>query len=55
MYKEFTFRTLPAAKKKRKKMKKKYGYSPSIFKVTNPRTKKKKYVVVKPKGLVRVG
>ena len=55
-YKEVSFKNLTGAKKKAKCMKKMYGYEPSIFKVTHPKSGKKvlSYSVVEPKNLGRI-
>jgi len=54
MYRELTFLKLANARKKAQQMKKAYGYTPEVFKVTHPKTGNSKYVVVKPKGIKRV-
>ena len=53
-YKKLGFATYGAARKKASAMKNKYGYMPEVFKVTHPKTKRTRYIVVKPAGLERV-
>ena len=45
---------LANARKKAKKMKRAYGYTPTVFRITHPKTRKSKFVVVKPRGLKRI-
>jgi len=51
-YTTHKFKRLSQAKVRQKQMKKMYGYKPAIFKVTGKG--KTRYVVVKPRGLVRL-
>ena len=53
-YKTSTFRKLSSARRKQTSMKRRFGYTPNIFKETNPRTRRSRYIVVKPGGLKRV-
>ena len=53
-YTKYSYTRKADAKKKQKAIKKKYGYTPSIFKERNPKTGKTKYVVIKPVGLKAV-
>jgi len=53
-YREYKFKTYGSAKVKQKQMKKNYGYTPTIFEVTNKKTRRKRYVVVRPHGLVKL-
>jgi hypothetical protein len=49
-----SFRKLVNARERQHQMKRLYGYTPSIFKITHHRSRKVKYVVVKPKGIKRI-
>lgn len=50
----FKYKIKSQATKKQKSMKRLYGYTPSIFKVRNPKKRTIGYVVVKPIGLKKL-
>jgi len=54
MYKMFRYTKLSSARKKARDMKKKYGYTPTVFEEKHKKTKKVKYVVIKPKSLTKL-
>lgn len=54
-YKTNSYRTMAGARKKQIQMKKVYGYKPTIFKISKRTgTRKTRYVVVKPRSLIRI-
>lgn len=51
---EYRYNSKKKAISMQRKIKRDYGYTPSIMKLINPRTGKSFYAVVKPRGLVKI-
>tara|TARA_R100000750_G_C2265139_1_gene65307 strand:- start:105 stop:275 length:171 start_codon:yes stop_codon:yes gene_type:complete len=53
-FRELKFASLHVARKRAKSFKRVYGYTPQVFKITDPITGRTKYVIVRPSGLSRI-